>query len=37
MKAIGSIFRAVVRLASDMFDQPGSSGSKITSKYIGLL
>lgn len=37
MKSIGSMFRAVIRLASEMFDQPGSSSSGITSKYIGLL
>lgn len=37
MKSIGSMFRSVIRFASEMFDRPESSGSGITSKYIGLL
>jgi len=37
MKSIGSIFRSLVRFATDMFDRPGATSDRITSKYIGLL
>jgi hypothetical protein len=37
MKSIASMFRSLVRFATDLFDRPDGASDRVTSKFIGLL
>jgi len=37
MKSMTSMFRSLVRFATELFDRPDKPSDQLTSKFIGLL